>query len=118
MIIIENYKVYSSDGKYICRASNPDIVFRSCTKVLNETAEDFLEVDELPKRKPYTKKQYSAEVERLIARRYSSGQEIQLLVERDADPDAYADYRAYVEQCKLTAAQNLTAAAESEEAVE
>lgn len=114
MIVIENSRVFSDNDSYICRRSKPDIVFQKGLARPNESADDFDEVDEPPL--PYTKKQYSAEVERLIARRYSSGQEIQLLVERDSDPDAYADYRAYVEQCKLTAARNLTAAAESEEA--
>lgn len=114
MIIIENHQVYSSEGKYICRASKPERAFHRCTTVLGETVDDFLEVEAPPAPLPYTKRQYSAEVERLIARRYSHGQEIQLLVEKDADPQAYADYRAYVEQCKLTATENLTARAEED----
>ncbi len=114
MIIIESNQVYSTDGLLICRAAQPKAVFTRSIVRSGETVDDFLEVDAPPAPLPYTKRQYSAEVERLIARRYSHGQEIQLLVEKDADPQAYADYRAYVEQCKLTATENLTARAEED----
>ncbi len=69
-----------------------------------ETHDLYEEVAEKP---AATKQQYCAEVERLVALRYTCGQEIQLLAEKDSDPQAYRNYRAYVEQCKQTAQQTL-----------
>ena len=46
---------------------------------------------------------YRAEVERLIALRYSYGKEIEVNRERDSKPAQFAAYMAYVEECKLAA---------------
>lgn len=43
---------------------------------------------------------YRTEVERLIGERYSVGQEIQFAREKELAGTDYADYLAYVEQCK------------------
>lgn len=57
---------------------------------------------------PYTKADYDAEVERLIALRYSHGKEIEVNRERDLKPERYAQYIDYINQCKLAAVENLT----------
>ena len=50
-----------------------------------------------------TKAEYDAEVERLIALRYSYGKEIEVNRERDTKPEQFAVYMAYVEECKVRA---------------
>lgn len=50
-----------------------------------------------------SKAEYDAEVERLIALRYSYGKEIEVNRERDAKPAQFAAYMAYVEECKVRA---------------
>ena len=50
-----------------------------------------------------SKAEYDAEVERLIALRYSYGKEIEVNRERDTRPEQFAAYMAYVEECKRQA---------------
>lgn len=50
-----------------------------------------------------SKAEYDAEVERLIALRYSYGKEIEVNRERDTKPAQFAAYMAYVEECKRQA---------------
>lgn len=50
-----------------------------------------------------TKAEYDAEVERLIALRYSYGKEIEVNRERDSKPEQFAAYLEYVEECKRQA---------------
>lgn len=50
-----------------------------------------------------SKAEYDAEVERLIALRYSYGKEIEVNRERDTRPEQFAAYMAYVEECKVRA---------------
>lgn len=50
-----------------------------------------------------SKAEYDAEVERLIALRYSYGKEIEVNRERDSKPAQFAAYMAYVEECKRQA---------------
>ena len=57
----------------------------------------------------YTKAEYDAEVERLIAERYSHGKEIEVNREHDTKPEQFAAYMAYIEECKGRAVANLTA---------
>lgn len=57
---------------------------------------------------PYTKAQYDAEVERLIAEKYSHGKEIEVNREHDTKPERFAEYLAYIEECKVRAKENLT----------
>lgn len=59
---------------------------------------------------PYTKAEYDAEVERLIALRYSHGKETEINREREEKPERFAAYIAYVEQCKADARQSLATA--------
>lgn len=57
---------------------------------------------------PYTKSQYDAEVERLIAERYSHGKEIEINREHDTKPERFAEYLAYIEECKVRAKDAMT----------
>ena len=57
-------------------------------------------VEDIP---TYSKAEYDAEVERLIAERYSHGKEIEVNRERDTKPERFAEYMAYIEDCKLRA---------------
>lgn len=50
-----------------------------------------------------TKAEYDAEVERLIALRYSYGKEIEVNREHDTRPEQFAAYLEYVEECKVRA---------------
>ena len=54
-----------------------------------------------------SKAEYDAEVERLIALRYSFGKEIEVNRERDSKPAQFAAYMAYVEECKRQAKDTL-----------
>lgn len=56
----------------------------------------------------YSHEEYCREVERLIALRYSHGREIEVNRERESKPERFAEYMAYVEQCKVEAVENLT----------
>ena len=83
----------SSDGKKLRRISTGAIGTLHGA-LPGDTAESFEEL--------------SAETERLIAERYTTGQEIQFAREKEA-ADGYTDYLAYIEQCKARAIENLTA---------
>lgn len=50
-----------------------------------------------------SKAEYDAEVERLIALRYSYGKEIEVNREHDTRPEQFAAYLEYVEECKVRA---------------
>lgn len=54
-----------------------------------------------------SKAEYDAEVERLIALRYSYGKEIEANRERDSKPAQFAAYLEYVEECKRQAKDKL-----------
>lgn len=46
---------------------------------------------------------YDELVEQLIHERYTIGQEIARLRQKDTKPDEFAEYNAYAEECKLKA---------------
>ena len=102
----------SSDGKKLRRISTGAIGTLHAA-LSGDTAESFeeLSADDIP---TYTREQYRAETERLIAERYTTGQEIQFAREKEA-ADGYADYLAYIEQCKARARAALAAAKEAEQ---
>lgn len=53
---------------------------------------------------PLTDEQrYAAEVERMVRMRYSLSDELGLLRQRESKPEEFAEYYAYVEQCKAVA---------------
>lgn len=54
-------------------------------------------------RPAYTKAEYDARVETLIAERYSLTAEIAILRQRDSKPDEFAEYNDYAEECKRRA---------------
>lgn len=43
---------------------------------------------------------YENEIIRRIRKKYTVNQELAILRQRDTKPDEYAEYNAYVEQCK------------------
>lgn len=96
----------SSDGKKLRRISTGAIGTLHAA-LSGDTPESFeeLSADDTP---AYTREQYRAEVERLIAERYTTGQEIQFAREKES-ADGYADYLAFVADCKARAIENLTA---------
>ena len=51
----------------------------------------------------YTQERYERRVERLIREKYSIGQELAILRQRDVKADEFAVYNAYAEECKATA---------------
>lgn len=103
MIKLEKHQVFSTDGKYIHRVGT-DTYFKRGTTIKGDTADNFEEVDAIP---AFTKSEYNAEVERLIAERYTTGQEIQFAREKDAAGQKYAEYLAFVDHCKGQAKINL-----------
>lgn len=44
--------------------------------------------------------QYEAKVEHLVRKKYSLSNELALLRQRDTKPEEFAEYNAYVEECK------------------
>lgn len=104
MIKIESRKVFSTEGKLVHRLGT-DTYFRKGTTLLNDMEADFEEVDAVP---PYTKAEYNAKVEELIARRYTVGQEIQFAREKSEAGAKYSAYLEYVAQCKAEAVELLT----------
>ena len=76
----------------------------------DEDGYEEIAVSDIP---PYTKGEYDAEVERLIALRYSHGKEVEINRERDIKPERFAEYMEYIGQCKAEAKANLATAAEA-----
>ena len=66
------------------------------------------EVDERP---AHTEGEYRAEVERRVALRYTTGQEIQFAREKEEAGEKYAEYLEYVGRCKQEARQWLASRA-------
>lgn len=94
------WEITAGEGKVLRRrgSQEPSDVRRATVA----DPEQWEEVDpaELPVQ---TKAEYDAEVERLIALRYSYGKEIEVNRERDSKPAQFAAYMAYVEECKVRA---------------
>lgn len=94
------------------RIGSDDYTEKRDAHVSNPVEWEELALSEIP---PYTKAEYDAEVERLIAERYSHGKEIEVNREHDTKPEQFAAYMAYIEECKGRAVANLTAKNESKE---
>lgn len=96
-----------TQGMLVRRKGEGEQPFAKGMMLPSDTLDSFEEVDpaELAKEK-YTKAQYRAEVERLIAERYTTGQELQFLREGDT-AEGYAEYLAYIETCKAEAKARL-----------
>lgn len=54
------------------------------------------------------KKLYESEIIRKIRERYTINQELAILRQRDTKPEEFAEYNAYVEQCKAEVKKELT----------
>ena len=50
---------------------------------------------------------YESEIIRRIRKRYTVNQELAILRQRDTKPEEFAEYNAYVEQCKAEVKQEL-----------
>lgn len=94
------------------RIGSDDYTEKRDAHVSNPVEWEELALSEIP---PYTKAEYDAEVERLIAERYSHGKEIEVNREHDTKPEQFAAYMAYIEECKAKAVANLTEKNEAKE---
>ena len=103
-----------TQGMLVRRKGDNEQPFAKGMMLPSDTADNFEEVDpaELAKTS-YTKAEYRAEVEKLIAERYTTGQEIQFAREKET-AEGYAEYLAYIEQCKARAKARLEAPATGE----
>ena len=61
----------------------------------------------LAQRNGKTNELYGQEVNRLIRERYGLSEELALLRKRDEEPEEFAAYNEYAEQCKVIARQNI-----------
>lgn len=77
------------------------------TMVKDPEAWEEIAVADIP---PYTKAEYKAKIVELIRQRYDQDDENGILRQRDSKPGEFAEYDAYVEQCKAEARQSLAAA--------
>ncbi len=74
------------------------------------------EVEEIAIYVPYTEaelienaeKEYKNKIESLIRERYSLNDELAILRQRDSKPEEFAEYNAYVEECKAIAKAQTT----------
>ena len=116
MIRIENNQVFSDTGKMV-RRKGSDNYFRRSTSLPGYSADMFEEVDPVP---AYTKGQYDEMVALLVRERYTESEEFAIqrkmlnalmapapINEGEAlsgpAVDEFAEYNAYVEECKLKA---------------
>ncbi len=103
-------ELVAAPGKTLHRKDTD--IYLPRTPVPADNVADWEETDSVPQ---YTEEEYRSEVERLIALRYTTGQEIQFAREREEAGGKYAEYLAYVESCKARAAASLAARATGEE---
>lgn len=54
-----------------------------------------------------TEELYSARIVELIRKKYSVNDELAILRQRDEKPEEFAEYNAYVEQCKAQASTEI-----------
>lgn len=103
MITLTDFFAVSSTGKTVHRKGT-DVYGRRISLVEDDTAESFEEVEAAP---TFSRAEYNARVEALIAERYTTGQEIQFAREREAAGEKYTEYLTYVEECKVRAVEEL-----------
>lgn len=111
MILIENYQVFSTEGKFIHRIST-DTYFKRGITLPSDNVDDFEEVDEIP---PYTKEEYDLKVATLVRERYSESEEFAIqrkainaafspnVANAESALTEYQEYNTFVEECKLKA---------------
>lgn len=109
------WQLDTDQGHILHRVGSDDYTEIRHTMVKDPDAWEEIAVADIP---PYTKAEYDAEVERLIALRYSHGKETEINRERTEKPERFAAYMAYIEQCKVEARQSLAAAKVGQAAAE
>ena len=111
MVTIENNQVFSTEDKFIHRIGT-DTYFKRGTTLLSDSVSDYEEVDEVP---TYTKEEYDAKVGDLVRERYSDSEEFAIqrkainaafspsVANAESALSEYAEYNAFVEECKQSA---------------
>lgn len=89
------YTELSADGYLHLKGS--ETYAKKLIMLPSQTLEDYEEVDTLPK---FTNEEYKAKVEEAVRQKYSLSDELSILRQRDTKSQEYAEYFAYVEQCK------------------
>lgn len=112
---LDMWRLDTDQGHILHRVGSDDYTEIRHTMVKDPEAWEEIAVADIPL---YTKAEYDAEVERLIALRYSHGKEVEINRERTEKPERFAAYMAYVEQCKAEARQSLAAAKVEQAAAE
>lgn len=97
---ISMWSIDADEGKVLRRKGSTE---RSENRHATVTDPDEWEEIDAAGQPSQTKAEYDAEVERLIALRYSYGKEIEVNRERDSKPAQFAAYLEYVEECKVRA---------------
>lgn len=100
-------KLIAAEGMGLRRKGTDAALVRDLCTV----ADDAPDWEELPmpaeQEEAVSKEEYAGEVERLIALRYSHGKEIEVNREKDIKPERFAEYMAYVEECKRQAPESI-----------
>lgn len=102
--------VWQSNHGYLLRRVSNGVTGHTHTALPADTADSFEEITTEPEATGYSKEAYRAEVEKLIAERYTTGQEIQFAREKE-QAEGFEEYLAYVEECKSRAREELEARA-------
>lgn len=97
---INMWSIEAEEGKVLRRKGSTE---RSENRHATVTDPDEWEEIDAAGQPSQTKAEYDAEVERLIALRYSYGKEIEVNREHDTRPEQFAAYMAYIEECKVRA---------------
>lgn len=109
------WQLDTDQGHILHRVGSDDYTEIRHTVVKDPDAWEEIAVADIP---PYTKAEYKAKIVELIRQRYDQDDENGILRQRDSKPDEFAEYDAYVEQCKAEARQNLAAAKVGQAAAE
>lgn len=99
------WAVAADEGCVLHRKGSRDFTRNRRAIVADPEAWEDVAAEAVPQ---YSREEYCREVERLIALRYSHGREIEVNRERESKPERFAEYMAYVDQCKVVAVENLT----------
>lgn len=98
-------ELVAAPGKWLHKRGTDTYVAKA--PVATADIDKWEEVDDKP---AFIKEEYDREVERLIALRYTTGQEIQFAREKEEAGEKYAAYLEYVERCKADARAALSSA--------
>lgn len=109
------WQLDTDQGHILHKVGSDDYTEIRHTMVKDPDAWEEIAVADIP---PYTKAEYKAKIVELIRQRYDQDDENGILRQRDTKPDEFAEYDAYVEQCKAEARQNLAAAKVGQAAAE